>query len=602
LKTLKLILSFVSIFVIFSIEAKTFVYKNNINSSNKLRNEYKLIPELYELIIGDIDLAEKKIDSLIKKNKNHHNKAFLVDLYLLQSELHRSKGDFTYMKLSFYQALVFSIGINDQFSKSLVEFYATVNKAVNLNYKQQEQKLKLILNKIKNKNFLFIEARIHQALGKYFSKTKRFRIANEHYEIAQAKFKKIGFENIPFEIEISKGINNYLKGNFSKALQIFHKTRIIAKQKNYEKCYSYSLLNLGEAHLYLSGNEDSAIYYLKKFETLIHNAENRDVLHAYYLLSEYYKKTNQIHKSYYYKDLMYAIDDNIRSKMISHVNREIDEVYKKMQNERNLNEEGNRQKLLKILFGLIGLFFLLIIIVFWYIIKEKGKLNEVLTLQKEEINAKKNQLNFALNEKEILLKEIHHRVKNNLQIISSLLSLQSKNISDENAKQAIFEGKERIQTIALIHKKLYQNDTYASIEMNSYLEDLVNQLKDSYQDLVKNVAIKIETNEIILNLDTVVPLGLIICELVTNSFKYAFKDNEYSKLKISLSLEDDDYLLIVKDNGKGMNETTDFLNSPTLGIEITQALTEQLDGDISYKSNENGTTIKIKFKGIKTKV
>ncbi len=199
--------------------------------------------------------------------------------------------------------------------------------------------------------------------------------------------------------------------------------------------------------------------------------------------------------------------------------------------------------------------------------------------------AKNRIIDDSLKEKELLLKEIHHRVKNNLQIISSLLSLQSKNIDDVKAKQAIFEGKERIQAIALIHQKLYLNNSFATIKMNEYLQDLVEQLGKSYSNENNGIQILLKTNDIILNIDTVVPLGLIICELTTNAFKYAFENKSEGKLKVEINhSENGHYILNVKDDGNGMKENFDFLNSKTLGVEIVTALTEQLDGSISYKS------------------
>jgi two-component sensor histidine kinase len=186
-------------------------------------------------------------------------------------------------------------------------------------------------------------------------------------------------------------------------------------------------------------------------------------------------------------------------------------------------------------------------------------------------------------------------VKNNLQIISSLLNLQSRNIEDPNVLNVLEEGKERIQAIALIHQKLYQADSFATIDMESYIEDLAFQLHKTYISNT-NIEYSIDSKNIHLNLDTAVPIGLIICELVTNSFKHAFKEKENGNLFIQIeALEDNKFVLVVKDDGNGMDNTLKKEKKHGIGTEIVEALTEQLDGELILKSSDNGTTIKIFF-------
>jgi two-component system, sensor histidine kinase PdtaS len=572
---------------------------NKASSTKEFSTEYNLIAQLYELIVSDIAYAEKKIDSLLVEVYFTKNKDLIINVLLLEAEMYRSKGDYAHMKLSMYQAMTWQNEHTLKFNKKLIKFYTVFNDFVSNKSLKYDVKLESLARECRKNDFLFIEAKIYQTLGKYYSDIGKYFEAEQYLLKAKSTYKKLKFSTLVYEIDINRAVNFYWEGSFAKALKLFHQAKKVAAENGYVKCYLFSILNIAEAHLFHNDQLDSASFYYNLFEKQKNEADFRDFYQYYWGLTHFYKKKKDVVMREKSIELMHQINDSIQSNMLQNLNVDIDKVYKKLQNERFLNDDNQRQKMITLIVVFICIFLLLIALVFWFIIREKGKVNDTLSQQKDEITVKKILLDQALKEKEILLKEIHHRVKNNLQIISSLLSLQSKNINDKTAKAAIFEGKDRIQAIALIHQKLYQNDTFATIEMKSYLEDLLDQLSNSYDNQVRNVSIKLQTNDIVLNLDTVVPLGLIICELVTNAFKYAFKNTQEPKLRIEISELEGYYQLSVRDNGNGMDETFDFLSSPTLGVEIIQALTEQLDGIISFKTSDKGTSIKIKFKEVK---
>ena len=194
----------------------------------------------------------------------------------------------------------------------------------------------------------------------------------------------------------------------------------------------------------------------------------------------------------------------------------------------------------------------------------------------------KNKTNQLLEEKngkiELLLKEIHHRVKNNLQTISSLLFLQSAHIKDAEVKEAVAEGQHRVESMALIHQKLYQRDNLAAIEMKDYLTNLGNSLIDTFVDNPDRISLKVEMDEHELDVDTAVPLGLIANELITNSIKYAFPDNQQGEIKLKVSNNSEGQLeLFVSDNGIGAaNKKT----GTSFGSQLINLLTKQLNGTI----------------------
>lgn len=203
----------------------------------------------------------------------------------------------------------------------------------------------------------------------------------------------------------------------------------------------------------------------------------------------------------------------------------------------------------------------------------------------------------SLHEKEVLLKEIHHRVKNNLQIISSLLNLQSKYIKDVSAIEMFKESRNRIRSMTLIHEKLYRSKDLAHIDLPEYIQNLSSNLFRSYNS--GSVTLKTQIDDILLGIDTAIPCGLIINELVSNSLKHAFPEHR-GEITVSLLWNDPNYTLMVKDTGKGFPADVDFRNTESLGLQLVCTLTEQLSGEIVL-DRSNGTAWSITFQELKYK-
>ncbi|AUB58993.1 MULTISPECIES: sensor histidine kinase [Methanobacterium] len=201
-----------------------------------------------------------------------------------------------------------------------------------------------------------------------------------------------------------------------------------------------------------------------------------------------------------------------------------------------------------------------------------------------------NEVKRSLNEKELLLREIHHRVKNNMQIISSLLNLQRSYIHDEEAANILQESQGRVKSMALIHEKLYQTSDLARINVEEYIQSLTMNLFHSYT-VNPGIKLSMDVSDLYFNIDTAVPLGLIINELVSNSLKYAFKDRDEGEIRISLleTAEPGKYLLLIRDDGTGFPHELDFAESHSLGLQLVNTLVNQLDGEIEMITN-GGTT------------
>lgn len=228
-------------------------------------------------------------------------------------------------------------------------------------------------------------------------------------------------------------------------------------------------------------------------------------------------------------------------------------------------------------------------------LEERGDLLEdEISQRTSELLKQKEILESKNAEKEILLKEIHHRVKNNLQIIVSLLNLQSRNFEDQDVLDAINETQNRIISMSLVHQRMYQTSDFVAIEFKDYTNLLIENIRILFADKEKQIK---EFNEIPsdfkIDIERAIPLGLIINEMVTNSFKHAFKkDKESNEIHINLEKKAETFILRYKDNGVGFPENFNVATAETLGIQLIAALVEQIEGELSYY-NKDGAVYEI---------
>jgi len=230
--------------------------------------------------------------------------------------------------------------------------------------------------------------------------------------------------------------------------------------------------------------------------------------------------------------------------------------------------------------------------------KRKDEIGEVV----ESFNSMTIKLKELLNEKELLMREIFHRVKNNMQVISSLLSLQCKYIKDEKYIEMVKESQGRIKVMALIHENLYRSKDLSNIDFNDYIKSLVNGLLLSYKMDTNKITLKINIETVFFTIETAIPCGLIVNELISNSLKYAFPEGRAGEINISLrSLDKDELEMIVSNDGVSFPKDLDFRNIESLGLQLVTNLVEnQLHGKIEL-DNSKGTEFQIRFKERKYK-
>ncbi|MGB0430025.1 MAG: tetratricopeptide repeat-containing sensor histidine kinase [Bacteroidia bacterium] len=369
-----------------------------------------------------------------------------------------------------------------------------------------------------------------------------------------------------------------------------------------QEIQSSNLINMANACL-AKGEILTAIEYGEKSKELAHEINSyKQLKEVAYLLLKAYGEAKNLEKTYENAELYAQSMDSLRSieqaKQVIAMQTKYEVEKKKneikilsleAESNRKTIESANRENALKnrglIVISLVLLLLLLLAVFLKRQVNLRKKANNTLAGQKETIEAQNE-------ERELLLKEIHHRIKNNLQVISSLLELQAKKVSD--AESEVFkEGQSRVRAMALIHEELYQNNDLAEVDFKAYSAKLSRQIQSLFPGKEK-VTISIEGPMIKLDIDTAIPLGLILNELVTNSFKYGL--DEKGQLSIVFKeIDKGNYSVSVSDNGQGLAEDFDYKKSKSLGLRLVHRLTKQLYGKVEYSYNEN-STFEISFK------
>ena len=385
------------------------------------------------------------------------------------------------------------------------------------------------------------------------------------------------------QVDIGNSQGNALKklGSYDEAIRFYTNCLKMAKEANYQNGINTVTANLGEINL-LKGNYKEALPY--QLETVRLQETNNDIanlIENYHHVSTIYQKLNDFESALDYKQKAYNLRDSIGSIESDAKMSELLTKYETEKKEETIafqEAKISQQKLVQYL-GIIVVGLLLGLLIFGFIsYRNRSKSNRLL--------AQKNA------ENELLMKEIHHRVKNNLEIVSSLLALQSAQIDDSKTKEAMTEGQNRVNSISIVHQKLYQGTNLGSIEMKDYFLNLSQSILDSF-GAEEKVKLNLAMEKLDLDIDTAVPLGLIINELLTNTIKYAFPEGDKGTITIKLEKQNDQHLhLVVTDNGIGKSGIT---HGTGFGTQLVSLLTQQLNGTMKEES-ENGTTHIFDFK------
>ncbi len=376
---------------------------------------------------------------------------------------------------------------------------------------------------------------------------------------------------------------NQAKENIMKALEIYARYGIT---KNANIPYAYGIL--GDISRNQGKYEDAVLYYKKSYQNyLILQSRKRAldmlafVAGAYELKGDY-KNALLYFKKYDEEYVNYEKEINDRSLKENELQINL------LAQDKKLSQKQQQQTIFTII--LIIVIILLIALYRIYYIKQSN--NKKLAHLNDDLETKNHLLDVKNAENELLLREIHHRVKNNLEVVSSLLALQSAQIDDATTKDAMTEGQNRVNSIGIVHQKLYQGTNLGAVEMKDYFLNLSESILDSF-GAEQRIDLKLAMENLDLDIDTAVPLGLIVNELLTNTIKYAFPKGEKGTITIKLHKQDNNILrLEVADNGVGKSGIT---HGTGFGGQLVSLLTQQLNGTMT-EENQNGTTLIFDFK------
>ncbi len=401
----------------------------------------------------------------------------------------------------------------------------------------------------------------------------------------------------------------FRKGNFEDAkINYLSALKLLEKNKN---TFYIALTQFALADTYRKlGRVDSALYYAKagiaNYRLL--GSYVPEMEEAYTALALSFKDENKYDSAFYYLQLSKILSDSINDKEIKTLtnfqNIGFSEQMRLKELEAERTKTKSRTQILLLLTGLI--LFSIIAFILYQSNQIKVKANLALKEKNDEIEKtvaqlKTTQVSLAARneENELLLKEIHHRVKNNLEVVSSLLALQSSQIDDPSVQSAMLASQNRVHSMGIIHQKLYQGENLAAIEMRDYFINLSENILDSF-NAEGHIKVECDMPKLVLDVDTAVSIGLITNELLTNSLKYAFNEKENGAIKISLTEQDTTantegvYLLKISDDGIG-KPVNEKAKGTGFGTQLVNLLTKQLDGKLTYEIN-NGTIVTLIFK------
>ena len=515
--------------------------------------------------------------------------------------------------------------------------------------KKLEQHLAALQIYKKENAYRFIPT-AYDNIGVSYAKSGKFEEALEHFEKGLALNKKYNYRRKVLSSSMNVALVHVDMGNYDKGIPFLKELLPLATELNDSSALAMIYNNIGYAYGKLEQQDLAMKYYYRslKMEEEMGDIEGY-VYSAVNIADSYFKKGNynsanlfldkalpkakgiKIHKKiqeiYHLQGQVDSANGNFKESLEhfkqasalhdSLVNardveklQELQTRYETLEKEKeieNLNtlNKANELALLQNRYqnyALLGALLLALVVGFglYSRYKIKAKLNTQLTEKNEEIKEKNQhltekslELENALAEREVLIKEIHHRVKNNLQLIMSMLNLQGEHAKNKEINTFLSRSQARIASMALVHQTLYQSKSSGTIDFKKYLEELIEAIYQSFDFKTTKILYRVSCESHYLDIDRAITIGIIINELVFNSFKHAFIEKESGNLDIIVTKKENAILVEVNDNGIGMPNPMKPLKSESFGLKLTQLLVQQLEGTLNINSNTKGTAITV---------
>ncbi len=523
-------------------KAKSYTESDNDSAFIYLKKSREYLDNHQLNLLNQAKLLEAEGDyySLVKSNYNLATEKYLAGIKL--SEKHH----LNYTNV-LYHALGVLFHITDNYQKAK-QYY---NKSISLSA-QKKDTFFLLRSSINL-------ASVYSSLGNY--KTAERLYLNALKYPAPTKIRNTLLANL--------GNMKIREKKYSEAVQVLKQVVAVSNPDAIDLSFFLDAKVLAND---FSGS-DTIMAKADKVYRQTHDLRDKSILLK--SLGNLAKGMNNLEKAIDYKDQYIVLYDSLKAQQRDEVVYEMESKYQTEKKQQELlQKDKEKRQLLYLVFGAFAIVLLLSYLV-WVNIR-----------QKKNLARQKQLLETAVDEKNILLKETHHRVKNSFQIVSSLLYLQSENMKDQEAALAVKEAQNRVKSMVLIHQKLYSKDQLIGIDSQEYIEDLVRDIIDNQTDSIANLETKIKVESAIFSIDTITPLGLIINELITNCIKHAFS-NEPKNPQITVRFEKqaEIYVLEIADNGKGINHP---ISEHSFGLKLINALAKKLKANYTFE-NQNGT-------------
>lgn len=532
-----------------------------------------LINKAWDFVISDNDSATiyiSKLKDIYKREKSQLLQVKTLEVEGLYYEITQSdykKASELYLKaikiaeqnkIDYVKNLYHSIGImfhtTDEYEKAKIYYQKSLEAA-----------------KKSSDNDLLVKCLIN--LGSINSSTKKYDEAE-----------KLFLESLEYEASFETKRSTYSNlGNlkirenkFKEAINFLEKAVALNPETGQEgDVMDYSYLINAKSKLKNFDGIDTLLQKSEKLLAQTDNLRNRSIMLK--SIGNLYESMGNFPKATQFRNQYIQVYDSLKMQQRDDIVYELETKYQTEKKEEELQKRIKEKNQLLIFTFLSGIIILILSYLVYLNIKQKKK-----------VNKQKAQLEILVDEKNMLLKETHHRVKNSFQIVSSLLYLQSENINDKEAALAVKEAQNRVKSMILIHQKLYSKDQLVGIDSKEYIEDLVNDIIENQSDSIENLKISTIIDSKIFSIDTITPIGLIINELITNVIKYAFPEKiQNPELKVSFLKKDTNYELKVSDNGIGISNQK---NPESFGLKLIHSLAKKLKASVSFENN-NGTTV-----------
>ncbi|MEY8849778.1 histidine kinase dimerization/phosphoacceptor domain -containing protein [Psychroserpens sp. XS_ASV72] len=628
-------IAFFSFGISFAQDAKPDAYQDSLQSvidknapKTSIKEAMFLLGE--HLVQRDPEYAETIANNLLNNFINVKDSSELRRTNYIFAASHRWQGDYK-TALEYYQT-IYDYSKRKKDSLDMAKsghFIGTINMFLGNNVLSQNYLIEVasIYDKLGTAEQ---KAKINKTLASFYLNIDQLEKGKEQYLLALEEFEKLQDSSGLSSVNANLGLLYIELGEYDKAEMHLMKQKALNKvfptlremgfhhdflgllrqaQGRLEEAYqehlkalqirenlssTYNLceskLNMGEVLIKMKRYPE-AISHLKDVFTYDEHESLYQQQAAYQLLSEAYEKQGNHKRALENYKAFSKLSDSIYSEESLEIIAEKDAQYEKQKKDAeivllNKEKEISETKLSRsrsiMIISLIGLGLLAIAAL-------------ALLKMNKKIKSKNNTISKALSDRELLLHETHHRVKNNLQMISSLLNLQSKYVEDPKAMEVLQNGRNRVQSMAILHKNLYAGEDLNMVNIQEYFKGLVKSIFSSYNKSDTEVIANIKAEGIIMDVEAVIPIGLIVNELVTNSLKHAFPKDKVEQPEITLEMTetDKDYTLIVKDNGIGIaDEVINKGDNESFGQRLIRSLSQKLKAKIETH-NIDGTQVKV---------